>query len=210
MPEPDEIAAVVLAAGASRRFGADKLLCPIELNGKTLPLIVHSLQPWLRAFRQVTVVVRPEAGDFCHAVGAALDTEALRIRWELSPETAQGMGRSLAAGVAANPDAAGWLVGLADMPMLPMSAIAAVRDAIVRDAALAAPFRNGRRGHPVGFAASYRDELLGLLGDVGARHLLERNAGEIVPVEIEDNGIFTDIDSFDDLQFLKNNQRGNQ
>ena len=152
MPERNEIAAVVLAAGASRRFGSDKLLCPIELNGQPLPLIAHSLKPWLRTFRQVIVVVRPWA-DFCRTVEQALaDDHGADIRWVECPDAAQGMAASLVCGVAGNSAAAGWLIGLADMPCVPEAAIAQVRSAIEAGAPLAAPFHDGRRGHPVGFS----------------------------------------------------------
>ena len=113
------------------------------------------------------------------------------------------MGHSLSAGIAANRDAIGWLVGLADMPAVPKAAIATVRDAIVHGAPLAAPFQEGRRGHPVGFAAAYRDELLALQGDHGARAILLRDSAKIERITIKHPGIFADVDTLADLQLLK-------
>ncbi len=112
------------------------------------------------------------------------------------------MAASLACGVRANRDAAGWLIGLADMPAVPSSAIVGVRNALLTGASLAATFRNGKRGHPVGFALHYYDELLALQGDTGARRLLERNISNLVHIEIEHSGIFADIDIPGDLQYL--------
>lgn len=198
-----EIAAIVLAAGTARRFGADKLLHPLTLHGQTLPLAAHSLLPWIATFGQVTVVVRPAAKIFCTRIEAALAAiQPGAIHWVECAHAATGMAASLAAGIRANPDAAGWLVGLADMPALPGAAIAGVRDALIAGAALAAPAGSGRRGHPVGFAARYRDELLALRGDTGARHLLERDAADIVTINTSDRGIFTDIDRPGDLAEL--------
>lgn len=198
-----EIAAVVLAAGASSRFGSDKLLHPVTRHGVTLPLAAHSLLPWLYTFRHATVVVRPGAEAFCEAIEAALGVaKAAAICWEVCEDTAEGMAASLACGVHANREAAGWLVGLADMPAVPLAAIAGVRNALLGGAGLAAPACDGRRGHPVGFAARYLDELLSLKGDVGARGLLEREGSEVVHVGTCDEGIFTDIDSPDDLRCL--------
>jgi molybdenum cofactor cytidylyltransferase len=202
-PGRGDIAAIVLAAGASRRFGSDKLLYPVALQGVTLPLAAHSLQPWLETFGHVTVVVRPMSEKFCSTVEAALGaTKSAQIRWIECEDAAQGMAFSLACGVRANLGAGGWLIGLADMPAMPIAAIAGVRKALLIGAALAAPTRDDRRGHPVGFATEYRDELLALQGDTGARRILERDINKLAEINIEDAGIFADIDIPGDLKNL--------
>lgn len=200
MPDRADIAAIVLAAGSSRRFGSDKLLHPVTRKGVTLPLAAHSLLPWLEAFAQVTVVVRPGSEAFRDAVAASLGSATLH--WIVCEDAKQGMAASLACGVRANRDATGWLIGLADMPALPLPAIAGVRNALSDGADLSAAACNGRRGHPVGFASRYYQELLALAGDAGARHLLERDASNLVQVQVGDGGIFADIDTPADLQHL--------
>ncbi len=199
----NDIAAVVLAAGASSRFGSDKLLHPVTLRGVTMPLAAHSLLPWLETFVQITVVVRSGAESFCSAIETALgETRSAQIDWIECADAAQGMAASLVCGVRANSDAAGWLIGLADMAAVPVSAIAAVRNALLDGADMAAPSRAGRRGHPVGFASHYFDQLLDLQGDNGARRLLERDIPQVTDIKIDDAGIFADIDVPGDLQHL--------
>ena len=201
MPDRGGIAAIVLAAGSSSRFGSDKLLHPVVLQGVALPLAAHSLRPWLENFERTTVVVRPGSEAFCSAIAAALGaTASASIHWSVCQDSAQGMAASLACGVRANSEAAGWMIGLADMPALPSAAIAGVRNALLAGADLSATMRDGRRGHPAGFSRLYGEELLALKGDAGARHLLECDKSNLVQIEIGDNGIFADIDVPDDLQ----------
>lgn len=201
-PEPGEIAAIVLAAGTSSRFGSNKLLHPLTQRGVTMPLAAHSLLSWLEAFGHIHVVVKPGAEAFCSEVEAALRiVDSGQIRWIVCAEAASGLASSLACGVLANHDAAaGWIIGLADMPAVPSAALIGVRNALKDGAIIAAPYLNNRRGHPVGFSGQYYNELIGLQGDVGARHLLERDILSITHVKIDDAGIFADIDIPSDLQ----------
>ena len=199
----------MLAAGASQRFGSDKLLHPLTRYGATLPLAAHSLQPWLASFGQVSVVVRPGSNMLRSAIEAALGIgkgnaqRPAAINWIECADAAQGMAYSLACGVRANRDAAGWLIGLADMPSVPLEAIARVRNALASGgAAIAVPAYAGKRGHPVGFAREYRIELLALQGDAGARHLLQRDRSRVLEIEFEDAGIFADVDVPGDLMQL--------
>jgi len=203
LPDREDIAAIVLAAGSASRFGSDKLLHPVTLRGATLPLAAHSLLPWLETFERTTVVVRPGSRRFRETLMTALGaTSTIELKWLECDDAALGMAASLACGVRANRVAAGCLIGLADMPAIPSEAIDGVRNALLAGADLSAPTSDGRRGHPVGFGRRYFDELLALQGDVGARHLLERDKSKLVPVEIGNKGIHADIDIPSDLQYL--------
>jgi molybdenum cofactor cytidylyltransferase len=55
----------------------------------------------------------------------------------------------------------------------------------------------GRRGHPVGFAAELFSELVQLSGDEGARRLMGRYPSQ--GIDVDDPGVLIDVDTTDDL-----------
>lgn len=173
-----------------------------------MPLAAHALLPWLAVFERVAVVVRPASDALQQRVVAALGGEiGKRIDWVACDEAELGMGRSLTSGVAARSDAAGWLVGLADMPCVPDFVIVRLRSALAEGALLTAPFYRNMRGHPVGFAAGYRDELLALDGDRGARALVERDVAALRRIDTDDAGVLMDIDTPADLMTITTENR---
>jgi molybdenum cofactor cytidylyltransferase len=107
----------------------------------------------------------------------------------------QGMGHSLAAGVAAASTADAWLIALADMPSIKISTIAGLRTLLHEGSELVAPFHAGRRGHPVGFSAGFGDALQALGGDAGARVLITQHVSSLTHYDVDDPGILIDVDT---------------
>lgn len=188
------IVGLLLAAGHGRRFGGDKLLQPLA-DGT--PVAVAAAQALKAACADSIAVLRPEQD----ALAALLEAEGLRV--VRCAAARSGMGYSLAAGVAASRDARGWLVALADMPCIRVATLQAVAELIGGGAALAAPSYAGRRGHPVGFAARWRDALLALEGDEGARAILEQSRFLLHVLETDDPGVLQDVNSPADLAALR-------
>jgi molybdenum cofactor cytidylyltransferase len=194
---PPPLAGILLAAGRASRFGADKLLAPLP-SGEPLALAAaRHLWQGLGPDSRLLAVLRPEQAELGERLAAA------GFELVVSDETRAGMGRSLALAVAASPDAGGWLVALADMPAIRPETIARVAAALGAGASIAAPFHAGRRGHPVGFAASWRDALMRLDGDIGARDLLRGAGDALLGIETDDPGVLLDIDTRDDLAILR-------
>lgn len=187
---------IVLAAGSGSRFkaGMHKLLQPFggsTVLGTTLERAIESGLP-------VRVVATPAlAPEVSRHV-------ALRDIVEL-PESGTpgmehlGMGYSIASGVSASADAAGWLVMPGDMPLVRSSTFIAVAGALADHAVTYAQYQ-GRRGHPVGFSPELYSELVQLSGDEGARRVVARFPS--FGVEVDDPGVLIDLDTTDDLAAL--------
>ena len=183
---------ILLCGGSASRFGADKLLAGADAIA---PRAARNL---IEGVGEALAVVPPGRDALCRAL------EAAGCRVVETGRTALGMGSSLAAAVEASAHADGWIVALGDMPRIEPRTIAMVRRALAAGALIAAPFDGeGRRGHPVGFAAALRDELLALRGDVGAREIIARHASAVVLLPSDDPGIFVDIDTPEDLRRLE-------
>lgn len=182
------IVALLLAAGSARRFGAQKLMVEIA-DG--IPVAAAAGAHLVAALPRSIGVVRPADPELFRLL-TSVGLEVVENR-----RTAYGMGTSIAAGVAATPDADGWVIALGDMPWIRPETISAVADALAKGSSISAPYINGIRGHPVGFSAEWRDELLALNSDFGARNLIASVDLNLIPTG--DLGVIRDIDRPSDL-----------
>jgi molybdenum cofactor cytidylyltransferase len=185
------ICGILLAAGASKRFGSDKLLH--LLSGQT-PIALAALANLRAAIPHVIAVVRPGAPLLAHRLSEAGATVILCV------DADAGMGASLATAVGASGAVAGWVIALADMPYIRPETIASVAASLCTGAAMIAPAYQGVRGHPVGLSAKFRGQLEALRGDEGARSILRQNTGLVQLIEVDDPGVCRDIDTPDDLR----------
>lgn len=190
------IRGVLLAAGYARRFGSNKLLHPLPagLPDAGVPIVVAAARHFVAALPEPVAVIRPRAQKLGKLLrDAGCNTVVCR-------NAGEGMGVSLAEGIRAAADADGWVVGLADMPYLKPETIGVIAKALSDGAAIAAPTYRGERGHPVGFARRFIDDLSALRGDAGARDLLKAHAERVTLYEVDDPGVLRDIDSPSDLE----------
>ena len=192
------VVGILLAAGRGSRFGGDKLVAPLRTAARGvpagIPLGVAAARNLVAALPESVAVVRP--GDA--ALSRLLVTTGVRVVECASAD--DGMGASLACGVAAAADADAWVVALADMPWIDPATIVKVADALRAGANIAAPVLRGQRGHPVGFSRRHYAALAALTGDEGARNVMASNAADVVPIDIADTGILVDVDRPQDLR----------
>ncbi len=186
------IAALVLAAGQSRRMGRrNKLLA--EIDG--VPMVARAVDSALASEARSVVVV---TGHEPEEVRACLADRS--VRFAHSPDYVEGLSQSLRAGLdALGEDVDGVIVLLGDMPRVGPAHIDKLIAAFnpLEGRAICVPTRAGKRGNPVLFARHLFEDMRTVAGDVGARHLIGQHEDELVEVEMggDDDAIFIDVDT---------------
>ena len=172
------IAGLLLASGASRRFGSSKLLA--DLAGR--PVVRWSAEALARPVTEMVVVVPRDST----ALRAAL--LGLPARFVENPSAHEGLASSIRAGIAALPsEVEAVVIALGDQPTLDPHVVRRVvtawRGARAGTRAVTTSYADGR-GHPTLFAAELFPSLSALDGDRGARDLLESLGDAVAVVEV--------------------------
>ncbi len=187
--------ALILAAGAGRRFGAGrsggKLLAPLA----GAPVIRRTVEAVISAgFDEVVVAT----GAQHEAIAGVLEGLACRIM--STPNWDEGMAASLRSGLAAlAPDARGVFVFLGDMPLVPVALCGALAQQAEAAGYAARPRVGGIPGHPAAFTRAAFLDLLRLTGDTGAAALLKGRSEGVAYIDTEATGAVLDIDCPADL-----------
>lgn len=185
--------AVVLAAGSGSRFGGGKLLAPwrggLLLEGALAAAFAAPV-------RGVTLVTGADA----EAIAAAVRAYDARVRIVHASGHAEGMGASLRTGIGSlAADVTAALVFLGDMPRVPHPVLGPLIEAVEAGAPAAAPVFEGRRGNPVCLGATLFPDVMTLMGDAGARRILDGLGERLALVNAPDDGVLFDVDRREDL-----------
>ncbi|HSA57857.1 MAG TPA: NTP transferase domain-containing protein [Gemmatimonadaceae bacterium] len=173
------VAALVLAAGQARRFGAQKLLAPLGPS-----TVVRAVVETVRETGVEYVIVVIGDGHGGDALRAALD--GVSVTWAVNVNPTQGMSSSIVAGLGVvPPDVGALLVVLGDQPTVNPQVIERLI-AEWRDGRgpIVAPRYHGLRGNPVLFDRSLFDTLRTLEGDRGARDLIGSDPALVTHVDV--------------------------
>ncbi len=165
---------IILAAGASKRLGRPKQL--LLFQGE--PLVVRAAK--IAAAVTDTLVVIPD-DDAIRAVLKDFATVA-------NPNRDEGVSSSIRTGLEAT--SGDVLLMTCDQPLITGEHLRALIDA---GSPIAATGYSGISGVPAFFSAKFRDELLALRGDVGAKRVIERHRDELVTIPFE--GAALDVDT---------------
>lgn len=182
-------AAVILAAGQSRRMGTvNKLLIPVD--GK--PMVRHTIDAVRGAGADPVIVVTGHAPE---DTKAAVGEDVVFVH---NPDFDQGLSTSLRVGVSAIPEHCdGAIIALGDMPRVTPDHVRALMNAYDPDEGhlICVPTVDGKRGNPVLWDRRFFEDMTTLGGDVGAKHLIGDFADVVNEVPMPDSGVLLDIDS---------------
>lgn len=195
-PPAREVAAVVLAAGGSSRWGeGSKLLAPVG-EGTLLEGALRSARD--AGLRPLLVVLGHRAGE----LRAALPEDAVPVE---HPAWREGRASTVAAGIRAareRPEVGAAALLLGDEPgVSPRVIRAAVTLWRGEGAELVRTVYGDRPGHPVVVDRSRFEDLVGLTGEEGVRRYLERKADALRLLRVEERGP-RDVDTPEDLRGL--------
>ncbi|HKI93876.1 MAG TPA: nucleotidyltransferase family protein [Gemmatimonadales bacterium] len=190
------LAAIVLAAGASRRMGTPKAL------------LTHGGEPFLSGIVKAAYAAGVERrvavlGYMADKILSVIDLTGVQV--VRSTELDAGPIGSVRAGISAvgNHPVDGILVWPVDRPRVHVETVRALVERFEQTGGpIVAPRFQGRRGHPVIFAETLFEELRQAPNDQGARAVVRRDQARVVEVEVDDPGVVEDINTPDDYRKL--------
>lgn len=195
-----QIAGIILAAGKSSRIGQIKQLLPF--GEKTI--LDRVVENAIRSSLCQVIVVLGHSADQIQQV-----VDFTRVKVVINKNYEKGQSTSLQTGLAAVADYCdGVMFILGDQPLVDVDVIDALIEGFGQSRApLVMPTCRGRRGNPVIINRSLFHQLKALTGDVGARVLFEEYAEQIREIEVPNDGINFDVDTWEDYMKLQVMQR---
>ncbi len=184
-----EVAAIILAAGLSRRMGAqNKLLLPV--NG--VPMIRHVVTQYRAAITgPITVVIGHDA-PLVEAALAGIDAICVT-----NTGYASGRQSSVAFGLQHCPPADVVLIGLGDQPLLCARDICDLLEAhrAGDQGKISVPTQGDTRGNPIVIPSKCRPLLTADPARPGCMRITRENPELVQKLSLTADGFFTDVDT---------------
>jgi molybdenum cofactor cytidylyltransferase len=189
----NKISGLILAAGQGKRAGYAKLSRMIGDK----PMLEHVAEKAVKSDLSEIIVVTGFERDFAEQIAKKYGFKTCH-----NSNYEKGMSTSLKKGVQVlSDDCLGFAVILGDMPYIKTSTIDALITAYLDcQKGFVIPTYQNRRGHPTIISTKYRQEILEIYGDKGARDVIGANIEDVLFLEVDEVGILKDVDTFPNRQ----------
>ncbi|MDX6611187.1 MAG: molybdenum cofactor cytidylyltransferase [Blastocatellia bacterium] len=189
-----DVAAILLAAGRSRRMGAFKPLLPFG-NETVIESCIDSLQAG--GVGQIVVVLGHRAAEVRRHLNHR------KLSFAVNPDPDREMSASIACGIQeVSQSAKTTLIALVDHPAVPAEVITGMIEKWKAGARLIIPQFGGRGGHPVLIDLAWREELLQIDPTRGLRALFEAHKAEVCRLPVLSPFVARDMDTWEDYARL--------
>jgi len=194
----DEIWAIILAAGESKRMGSPKMLLPfagITIIEKVVENVLSS------NVDKTLLVLGSDAAEIRRIINS------YPVMHCYNEDYKNGMLSSVKCGICNLPQGfRAAMIMLGDQPMIGSYVIDAIIKAYNQSGkGLVVPVCGNKRGHPLLTGNKYRKEIVDLDGPEGLKELLKRHPDDLFETEINDPSILRDIDTFEEYRNELNN-----
>jgi molybdenum cofactor cytidylyltransferase len=182
------VAAVLLAAGSSKRMGRPKQLLP--LGDK--PAVRYCCESIFAAgVNDIAVVVGPDSEKITKAL------HGLSITIAVNENRESEMADSIRIGLRALPERyTAVLICLADQPLTSIETLKTIIYRYGEDPRkIIVPMYNGKKGHPTLFPRSAAEEIY---SSITLRDIIKRDPGRVRRIDVADEGVVLDMDTPDD------------
>lgn len=183
------IRGIILASGFSKRMGRDKLL--LEIAGiKMVERVIRACTNSL--LDEIMLVYRRKE---VKRIG-----EKYKVKLLYNPNAHLGQSAGIRLGVNKAGKSAAYMFIMGDQPFINKQLIdRLIYEYRMGDSTIVVPYYKGKRGTPTILSSIYREELLGIYGDIGARNIIEKYPNQVMRVDMEDEKMGLDIDTLADL-----------
>jgi len=190
----NDVAALILAAGRSRRMGKFKPLLPFGHQ-----TVIESCVSNFREaqIEEIVVVVGHRAEDIRHILNSA----PTNFVTNHDPDAEMSLSIELGVGVI-SPTAKALLITPVDHPAVTPTIIGLMIDTWRAGAELVQPEFQGKGGHPVLIDLKYRQELMNLIPEAGLRGFFANHRQEVLRLAVDSPFVAQDMDTWDDYLCL--------
>lgn len=191
---PPHIAAIILAAGSSRRMRTSKALLPIDGE----PMVRRIVRMFLDSAVVHDIVI--VTGHAANNVKAAV--ESLPCRFAFNPRYAkEEMLASVKVGLAAMKGADAAFIALVDHPRVKPATIAEIVSHLEPDnPSIVVPRYRGKRGHPVLIPRHVWPRVLALAPAATMKEVTRNQEEGIIQIDMDDPAVVTDLDTPEDYE----------